>query len=157
AMKPSDLGSNKTGMAASPIDSKRLLEEIERLPPPAGDGEGLAALRFEYISESLPIGSGPPPTVVHWAPKDPTQIFARDKPAVLLDKLGERLAFERTASRLYELLIGKVAALGSFPGGPSRERLIQIYDEEASHFELLRDIIESLGGDPTVQTPSADL
>ena len=35
--------------------------------------------------------------------------------------------------------------------------LEQIRADEARHFRLLSDAIESLGGDPTSQTPSADL
>ena len=36
-----------------------------------------------------------------------------------MDKIGERLAFERTGTRLYEALVSKHEAFGSFPGGPS--------------------------------------
>jgi hypothetical protein len=46
-----------------------------------------------------------------------------EKPTLLLDKLGERLAFERSGTRLYEALVSKHDAFGSFSGGPSREDL----------------------------------
>lgn len=152
-----DLGMNKTGIATSPIDSKRLLEEVERGPAPSGDGQAMANLRGEYAPDATPIGSVPPPATPKGVVKAAFQALTGNKPGVLLDKLGERLAFERTGSRLYELLIGKLVSLGSFQGGPNRERLVEIYNEEVRHFELLRETIESLGGDPTVQTPSADL
>jgi rubrerythrin len=36
-------------------------------------------------------------------------------------------------------------------------RLERIHTDEARHFELVRSAIESLGADPTAQTPCADL
>jgi rubrerythrin len=79
------------------------------------------------------------------------------RPSQFVDKLGERLAFERTGVRLYEALISKLDAFGSFAGGPTREMLVDIMDEEYEHFALLSDAITKLGGDPTVVTPSANL
>src|SRR5687768_8297078 len=74
-----------------------------------------------------------------------------------MDKLGERLAFERTGTRLYEALVSKHEAFGSFPGGPSRDDLEHIRHEEFQHFTLLQSVITQYGGDPTAVTPSADL
>ncbi len=74
-----------------------------------------------------------------------------------MDKLGERLAFERTGSRLYEALLAKHDVDGSFAGGPSREDLVEILSEELAHFRLLAEAIETLGGDPTELTPSANV
>ena len=57
-------------------------------------------------------------------PGDPAgaalQALKGGPPTQFLDKLGERLAFERTGVRLYEALISKHEALGSFAGGPDR-------------------------------------
>ena len=39
------------------------------------------------------------------------------------------------------------------PGGPTRADIERIRDEELQHFVLLKDAIESLGGDPTAMTP----
>jgi rubrerythrin len=39
----------------------------------------------------------------------------------------------------------------------SLQRIQEIRDEEARHFHLLRSAIEKLGGDPTAQTPCADV
>jgi bacterioferritin (cytochrome b1) len=75
----------------------------------------------------------------------------------MLDKLGERLAFERTGMRMYETLISKHEAFGEFDGGPSRSELMTMLNEEHEHFELLEDVILQLDGDPTAMTPSADL
>ena len=79
------------------------------------------------------------------------------KATVFIDKLGERLAFERTGTRLYGALIGKCDASPALPGGPTSADLQAIQAEELAHFELVREVIVSLGGDPTAVTPSADV
>lgn len=73
-----------------------------------------------------------------------------------LDKLAERLAFERTGTRLYEAIIGKAEVLAE-QSGPRVDELEKIHHEELSHFHMLKGYIENLGGDPTAQTPSADV
>ena len=88
------------------------------------------------------------------------QALAGKRVHVLLDKLGERMAFERTGVRLYEALQAKCEALGAMQGPlpiPSRALLQRICNEEAQHYRMLVEAIRSLGGDPTAQTPSADL
>jgi rubrerythrin len=80
-----------------------------------------------------------------------------DSPQILLDKLGERLAFERTGARLYDALITKCEVMLGGDISMSIEDLQAIRSDEARHFLMLSDAIESLGGDPTSQTPSADL
>jgi rubrerythrin len=79
------------------------------------------------------------------------------KPTLLMDKLGERLAFERSGTRLYEALVSKHDAFGSFAGGPRKGDLEGILREEHEHFTMLSSTIEQLGGDPTAVTPSANL
>ncbi|HXH12905.1 MAG TPA: ferritin-like domain-containing protein, partial [Alphaproteobacteria bacterium] len=54
-------------------------------------------------------------------------------------------------------LISKHEAYGSFSGGPSKQDLEHVMEEEYRHFTLLQTAIEQLGGDPTAITPSADL
>lgn len=80
-----------------------------------------------------------------------------DDLALLLDKLGERLVFERAGARLYEALLAKFDAYGSFEGGPERDDLEQIRSEEHEHFLMVREAITDLGGDPAEPTPSASL
>src|SRR5581483_4854330 len=41
-------------------------------------------------------------------------------------------------------------------GGPRRDDVERIRDDELSHFFIVKQAIESLGGDPTVVTPCAD-
>jgi rubrerythrin len=79
------------------------------------------------------------------------------RPTQFLDKLGERLAFERTGVRLYSALLSKYDAFGGFDGGPRRAKIEAIMLEEYGHVGLLVEAIRKLGGDPTVMTPSADL
>lgn len=79
------------------------------------------------------------------------------QPTQFIDKLGERLGFERTGVRLYEALISKYHTYGGFRGGPSLAQLEENMLEEHSHFSLLNEVLTRLGADPTVMTPSADL
>jgi hypothetical protein len=80
-----------------------------------------------------------------------------EKATVLVDKMGARLAYERSGTRLYDAFLLKLETLGPVEGGPSLEQARHIRDEEQRHFDLLRRAIEALGADPTAETPSADL
>jgi hypothetical protein len=157
AQNETDLGANRTGIATSPIDSRRLIEASEKLIPSDGDAMALAPVRQLYARESEPLGTMPPPASAKEALKTVFKAIQGEKATVLIDKLGERLAFERTGTRLYEGLLGKYDAFGSWPRGPSREHLELFHAQELAHFELLRDTLEKMGSDPTVITPSADL
>jgi bacterioferritin (cytochrome b1) len=77
--------------------------------------------------------------------------------AVLLDKLGERLAFERMGTRLYEALLNKCQTLGEQTPGPTLQEIEHIGSEELEHFLMLNRIITDIGGDPTVVSPGADV
>lgn len=136
---------NRTGIMTSPAHSTDLIEAAAKTKPSMEGGpQEIVRSREAYITAGNPIGSLP-------AEDDIEQ-------AVLLDKLGERLAFERQGTRLYEALINKCESLGETEGvGPSTEDLEHIHDEEKEHFALLQEVILDLGGDPTIQTPSADI
>jgi len=54
-------------------------------------------------------------------------------------------------------LLVKLDAADAHPGGPTREDLERIRDEELEHFGLVKRSLESLGADPTAVTPSADV
>lgn len=81
-----------------------------------------------------------------------------ERTALLLDKLGERLSFERQGVRLYEAFLQKIekgagtASMGAFVAD-----LRQIFRDEKSHLELLQSAIKELGGDITAETPSAEV
>lgn len=139
-------GDNHTGIALHPEYAAAMLEGTKEFGPTSGGGpELLAANRVRVASTSAPVATMPPVSAV------PAEQL------VLLDKLGARLQFERTGTRLYDALISKLDAYGAFPGGPSREDLAQIRDEEHQHMQLVQGLIVRLGGDPTVVTPCANL
>ncbi len=136
---------NKTGVSSDPTMAAAMLAAVDEVPPTStGSRYGDDAVRFAYARAVEPnersYGTVPPP-----------------KPKLLTDKLGERLAFERTGVRLYEALIAKLDALGSYPGGPARAQLEALRNEEHCHFSLVHAAIVELGGDPTAVTPAADL
>lgn len=149
---------NRTGMSVAPALSAELVEGTASTEPSAaGDAQLLADVRIQYARDAEPIGSVPPPATAGGAAKLAVKAVMGDKMLVLVDKLGERLAFERSGTRLYDGLISKFDAYGSWEGGPSRADLEQIRGEEHQHFTLLVDTIRALGGDPTAVTPSANL
>jgi rubrerythrin len=118
----------------------------------------IAVSRQAAVQEwSEPIGSVPPPTTVKGMVKAGVTALTGESPTLLIDKLGARLAFERSGVRMYETLVSKLDATGSFEGGPTRVELERILDDEYRHFRLLVEALDKLGADPTVMTPSADL
>lgn len=147
---------NRTGLSAAPAESKRLLEIVPKNPAPSteADQAALIAMRQRYVMEVDPIGSMPRPVPVKGGNKAATALA--DEPTILLDKLGERLAFERGGVRLYEAMIHKVRA-GARGGPVSMDDLQHIRDEELEHSHLVHHAIERLGGDPTAVTPAADV
>jgi hypothetical protein len=155
-----DVGLNKTGIATSPIDSKDIIQEAERAKfSSPGDESGILAMRAVYSKESGTQGLGtvPVPATLKGMAKTGMELLKGHKASVFIDKLGERLAFERTGTRLYEAAIAKYEVYGSWPGGPSREQLQKILFDELSHFTLVTEAMVKLGADPTAMTPSADV
>lgn len=75
----------------------------------------------------------------------------------MMDKLGERLAFERSGTRLYEALITKYNSSDQKEILPELNRIEQFYLEELKHFQLMSEVIKNIGGDPTALTPAADV
>jgi rubrerythrin len=138
-----EIGVNHSGMAIAPKAAKKMLDNTGLTKPGRGDERGIAKVRMEYAVEAEPVGSLPEPKKAGIE-------------ALLADKLGERLAFERAGVRLYEALIAKCGANGD-AGAPPKDELEHIRQEEAEHFALVGKAIESLGGDPTAQTPAADV
>ncbi|MDB5104976.1 MAG: hypothetical protein JWP91_2665 [Fibrobacteres bacterium] len=155
--KETELGMNRTGMAMAPKEGKRQKENEWKAPPIAlGDSGEIVRLRAAYDAESGPIGTVSPPATIKGVAKTALQMGKGHNATALIDKIGERLAFERAGTRLYELLIGKFRAGESETGDADLSALIRFHDEEREHFLLLWKCLEQLGADPTVQTPSAD-
>ena len=152
-----ELGTNRTGMKASPVDARKLLEVRElqqEVPAPELDH---VALRAEYLVEAGTVGSMPPPPTMRGMAGTAMKALTGKKMHVLLDKMAERAAFERTGTRLYDMMLQKVAAAPELPPGLTLEGVQEIRDEEHSHFLLLTAAIEGLGADPTAMTPCANV
>ena len=145
---------NRTGIQTAPELAEELIEGASNaMPSSEGGPEEIAQYRAEYISEGFPIGSLPTVPVSEEEDADEDEIAM----AVFLDKLSERLAFERTGVRLYEALYNKVETLGETVPGPTLEQIEQIGREELEHFLMVNRAITELGGDPTVESPCADV
>ncbi|HEY0844073.1 MAG TPA: ferritin-like domain-containing protein [Noviherbaspirillum sp.] len=153
------MGMNRTGVQMSPMDTSDMMSGMPPSMTPAtpGDDSALADIRSRYISEADPVGSVPIPGTVKGAITTGASMLTGDQPQLLLDKLGERLAFERTGTRLYDALITKFEALQDNTTSMTLADLQKIRQDEARHFAIVADAIETLGGDPTSQTPCADL
>lgn len=138
-------GSNHTGLPLNREVIQQMRDGTAEFGPTSGgDATGISDLRVRYAKAGAPVGTMPSverPAAIHRA----------------LDKLGARLQFERSGTRLYEALISKLDAYGGFTGGPRRAELAHIRDEEHHHALLVQDLIRSLEGDPTVLTPCANL
>ena len=89
--------------------------------------------------------------------KSALQALQGKKATLLVDKLAERMAFERSGVRLYEALMLKCRAAANGDSSAALARLEHICNEELEHFHMLWGCIEQLGADPTAQTPSADV
>jgi hypothetical protein len=130
-------GDNRTGLQASGRRGEEMRAATQEFPPSSpGTAQAIADVRVAYAEAGETLG---------------------ETPLLLLDKLGERLVFEHAGARLYEALLSKHEAFGSFPGGPEPRDLLHILQEEYEHADLLQQAIKTLGGDPTVLTPSANL
>jgi bacterioferritin (cytochrome b1) len=152
------MGMNKTGVQMSPFDSSTMQSPPSSVVPSTpGDISALAEMRSLYASEADAIGSVPVPGTVTGVVSTSLSVLTGNSPQMLLDKLGERLAFERGGVRMYDALIAKCESIRDGLHGLSIDELRKIRNDEARHFSVVVDAIESMGGDPTSQTPSADL
>jgi hypothetical protein len=173
-MEATQTGPNRTGTTSAPDDLKLMLEAVDEFSPredintPLIDDE-----RKTYIEDADSVGSIPPARGA--AKAFAGAVGGTDMMGILFDKIGERIAFERTGTRLYDALIVKYLALRpdaergpksrkGGDGGSSEsadgfglDALLKIRAEELRHFQLLSEAMVSLGGDPTAQTPCADV
>jgi ferritin-like metal-binding protein YciE len=152
------LGTNRTGIATSKDAAQRMVEGTAEFPPDmAGDERAISDIRELFAKDADAVGSVPPPTNLKGMVNTAVQAVKGARPTQFIDKLGERLGFERTGVRLYEALISKFNTYGTFSGGPSFAQLEENMLEEHAHLSLLTDVLSRLGADPTVMTPSADI
>jgi|HigsolmetaAR201D_1030396.scaffolds.fasta_scaffold01750_8 hypothetical protein len=151
-------GTNRTGILTSPDETEKMLTAEEELQPEfTGDPADFADIKVQSIAEADPLGSVPPPATVKGTLKSGMKKITGSNPQVFIDKLAERAAYERGGTRLYDALIVKFQATGDSTSGATLEELTSIRADELAHYHLLVDTIRALGGDPTAQTPSADL
>ena len=156
--KSTQMGMNRTGMDSSPIHGKAMASGARQYSPQARDGNGrIAALESSYFKAGHPVGSVPMPGTLKGAAKSMMEKLGGRNPEVLINKLGERLAYERSGVRLYESFIRKCEAMGSGIEPVSIKELRHFCNEEAEHFQMLSEAITSMGADPTAETPDADV
>lgn len=155
-MKSEHMGMNRTGIQMSPADAKAMQEIAPDVPELEGEA-ALATVRSPYIAEADALGSVPLPGTLRGAVSTGSTLLKGESPQLLMDKLGERLAFERTGTRLYDALINKCEVLLDDSISMTMDDLRRIRNDEARHMGLVADAVDTLGGDPTAVTPSADL
>jgi rubrerythrin len=181
-MEATTIGMNRTGTATSPIDVQAMTDAADALSPAVPiDTAAAQAERLTYINESEAVGSIPPPASMKGVLKTGLAKLKGGAPSIFMDKLGERIAFERGGTRLYEALItkyqgvqalgeevlvpadrlpmpdGSAGPVGSVAGEPPMATLLRIRSEELEHFHMLGQAMLKMGGDPTAQTPCADV
>jgi hypothetical protein len=155
--KPTDVGLNRTGVQTAPLRAKEMAGSTGAAPADPSLGTALAAARAELSEEAPPVGTMPVPGNLKGLAKTLGKALQGEKATVLLDKLGERLAFERTGVRLYEAILAKLPASRLEEGSLVVHEVRRFRDEELWHLHLVREALESLGGDPTAMTPCADV
>ncbi|WP_141735701.1 ferritin-like domain-containing protein [Oligoflexus tunisiensis] len=152
------LGRNRTGSQMSPLMTAAMLESSKDFPWDEMEAslDTPEKIRMDYVKDAHTIGSIPVPMTLKGMAKTGYEKVKGEKPEILVDKLGERLAFERTGVRLYRALIRKCEA------DPMRDprvdllRLQEICNSELEHMMLLKKAMEDVGADPTAMTPGAD-
>lgn len=155
--KPTDLGTNRTGIQVSPTLSKEMLENTEAVAADPRGAMAIATARADLSQQAPPVGTMPVPGTIKGAAKTAMKALKGEKATVFLDRLAERLAFERSGVRLYEALLAKVPAARTSKGTLTVEELRRFHDEELAHMHLVKEALEKLGGDPTAMSPGADL
>lgn len=157
--KTNQLGANKTGIDMSPLMIKDMLNTEGLYIGETHAAEMRGEMQRYYLAESDSLGSVPMPGSVKGAVKSTLKMATGKHPETFINKLGERLAFERSGVRIYDQLITKCEhsrADQQLDFKLPLDRLREFRDQEAEHFEILIGCIEQLGADPTAQTPDAD-
>ncbi len=152
------VGMNRTGLDMAPLARDDMIgyAQAEAARGPGSDGS-FEAVHMAYIEDAERVGSVPVPgTIKRMATTAAARLKGR-KPEVLIDKLGERMAFERAGTRLYEAMLLKCGAVDGANNPVEVPQLAHIRDEEERHFHMVRKALERLGADPTAMTPCADV
>jgi ferritin-like metal-binding protein YciE len=158
--KSTNLGGNRTGIDISPIHSKQMQKDVQQYPPGNGGGNRLDSIERAYIEQADRLGSVPIPGTAKGLLKSMMKKFTGNQPEIFINKMGERLAFERAGTRVYESLILKCEVAESQGKNSINlpiDRIKNFHNEELQHFHMLADCMKKLGADPTAQTPDADV
>ena len=150
------IGMNRTGLKTAAEPDQEAVRDLQAVEAASGNGERIDATRVDYAVEAEPLGTVPVPATAKGMAKAAVQALAGRRPEVLIDRIGERLAFERSGTRLYDALLSKAKADPAAVPDATLERLAEFREEEARHFNLLADALQRLGADPTAETPGAD-
>jgi rubrerythrin len=151
------MGMNRSGIDMALEGAEQMVQAVREFPPSSPGGEQtLAEYRSSYVTEAEPIGTVPMPGTLKGAAKAGMQKLLGRHAEVLIDKLGGRLAFERTGTRLYDALLSKYQIRTDEAPSLPIEQLQQFRAEEAAHIGLVWDALRQLGADPTAVTPMAD-
>jgi rubrerythrin len=149
---------NRTGIDMSPQGAEEMAQAVQEFPPSsAGDEQTLVDFRASYFEQADPVGTVPVPGTLKGAVKTGMQKLMGRHAEVLIDKLGGRLAFERTGTRLYDALLGKCRIRTDEATPLPMEELQRFRSEEAEHVGIVWDALRQLGADPTCVTPAADV
>lgn len=183
-MEATSFGMNRTVTKMAPRRTKDTNQSAnEYTPQTPVDTSSLEAARLAFLQESETLGSIPPPASLKGMAKTGLDKLKGGTPGILMDKLGERLAFERGGTRLYDALITKYRAvqqaekkdvlppifelaqkipasadvLTTADHDTPLEILARIRNDELHHVHILSAFIEKMGGDPAAVTPCADV
>lgn len=152
------VGTNRTGIDASPVDSQDIIAEAKaRKPSFPDDDSQMNQFRKTFIGEADRIGSVPPPGTLKGVAAVGAQKLMGKQPEALIDKLAERLAFERTGTRLYDAFLTKCESLGTVLPGVTLDQLREFRNEEFKHFGWVAEALRMIGADPTAMPPAADV
>ncbi len=152
-----EMGLNRSGLATAPRLASQVLQVPKLTPKSTGDAMVIANERVMYAKEAEPMATMPPPGSLKELASNAVKLLKGQKAIVLVDKVAERMAFERGGVRLYDALLSKFDAYGSWEGGPSRADLESIRRDELMHFHFLAEVLGMLGADATAVSPSAEV
>lgn len=148
---------NRTGAKTAPLETQKSVEGAETYSPlTEGDATVLDAIRMTYADTEDAFGSVPPPASMKQGVSTIAKKIQGKDMTVLIDKLSDRICFEASGTRLYDALISKCQLAESLPPGMDLAKVQHLRDEEHEHYLMLKEVIESLGGDPTALTPAAN-
>src|SRR4051812_44134753 len=98
-------GQNRTVQQTSPQLSQAMNDVVQPVSAAAADASALTELHLQYILEADPLGSMPPPVAERGRSKSSARPSQSEQLQVFVDKLAERLAYERGGTRLYDAVI----------------------------------------------------